>query len=319
MMRRIVLFTALLTVVSAASAQSFPSKPIRLIVPYAAGQNADIKSRYFGDLLSKALGQPVVVDNRPGAGGNIGTAAAAKLPADGYTIVYGTAATFGMNPALYRTVGFDPDNDFLLFSLWGKVPLIIVAGPAFQGSSFDELVAMAKAKPNTINAGTPNTTSIVIHALLKQQGVPIFAVPYKSSTQAQAELLGGQLALSIDGIAAVRHLLDAGRVKPLAITTLKTSQLLPAVKSVAEHGLPGFEVVGWSGFFVAKSAPAQIVNRLHAEMGSIIARPEVRKTLLLDGVEAAGPMSLGELANFMREERVKWPQRIKASNIPLVQ
>ena len=300
-------------------AQAYPNKPIRLMVPYAPGQSADIKSRFFGAELSKSLGQPIIVDNRPGAGGNIGTAAAAKMPADGYTIMYGTAATFGMNPSLYRSVGFDPDNDFTLFSLWGRVPLIIAAGPSFTGKSFEDLVAMSKAKPKSVNTALPNTTSIVVNGLLGQFGVELYGVPYTSSARALTEVYGGQLPLTIDALASLRPAFESGRLKPLAITSLKTSILLPGVKSIAEQGLPGFEVVGWSAFFAAKATPAPILGRLHDEMAAILARADVQKSLLADGSEPSGATSLAGLAEFLRNERVNWAKWIKASNIPLIE
>ena len=296
-------------------AQPYPAKPVRIIVPYQAGQGTDVATRHFAEHLSKNLGQSFYVENRPGAGANIGTEAAAKSPPDGYTLIMGTVATHTMNQHIYASLGYDPEKDFEPIVLTGMLPMVISANPAFPANSIAELIAAAKAKPDSINIAMPSTTARIVYELFKQRsGAPLFGVAYKGSATSMTEVMGGQVPLTIDTVTATRTLVQSGKLKALAITTLKSSELLPGVKSVAEQGLPGFEVTAWNALYAPKGTPKVIVDLLNAEMVKIIATPETRARLLALGYEPASG-SPQQLADFGRAEREKWGALIKAAGI----
>ncbi|HYR64915.1 MAG TPA: tripartite tricarboxylate transporter substrate-binding protein, partial [Reyranella sp.] len=231
---------------TAATAETYPAKPVRIIVPYQAGQGTDVAARYFAEQLSKALGQNFYVDNKPGAGGNIGAEAAAHAAADGYTLLMGTNATQTMNEFMYASTGFDPAKDFAPIILVGMLPMVIAANPSFPANSVAELIAAAKAKPDKVDVALPSNSARLVFELLKDRaGAPLFGVPYKGSGTAMTEVMGGQVQLIIDTVTATRGNVASGKLKALGITTLKSSELLPGVKSVAEQGVPGFEMTAW--------------------------------------------------------------------------
>jgi len=313
--RKSLLTGLLLAVCGTAFAQPYPSKPVKIIVAYQAGQGTDVATRHFADQLSKALGQNFFVENRPGAGGNIGTEAAAKSTPDGYTLIMGTVATHTMNQHMYATLGYDPEKDFEPIILTGMLPMVISANPSFASSSIAELIAAAKVAPNTLNIALPSTTARIVYELFKQRsGAPIFGVAYKGSATSMTEVMGGQVPLTIDTVTATRPLAASGKLKPLAITTLKSSDLLPGVRSVAEQGLPGFEVTAWNALYAPRGTPRAIVEQLNAEMAKIIAQPETRARLLQLGFEPASGTPQ-QLAEFGRAEREKWGVLIKAAGI----
>jgi tripartite-type tricarboxylate transporter receptor subunit TctC len=298
-----------------AGAQTWPTKPIKIVVPYQAGQGTDVGARYFAEQLSKALGQQVYVDNKPGAGGNIGTADAARSPNDGYTLLMGTVATQTMNEFLYPSVGYDSQKDFEPVALVGLLPMVISANPSFPANSVAELVAAAKAKPDKIDIALPSTTARLVFELLKDKsGAPLFGVPYKGSATAMQEVTGGQLPVIIDTATATRGQVAGGKLKALGITTLKPSALLPGVKSVAEQGFPGFEVTAWNALYAPRGTPKAVVDRLNAEVTRILAEPETRQRLLQIGFEPAAG-SPDELAAFEKRERDKWGPLIKAAGL----
>jgi len=312
---KVLFFFANLIFAATALAQSYPSKPVRIIVPYQAGQGTDVATRHFAEQLTKSLGQSFFVENRPGAGANIGTEAAAKSPPDGYTLIMGTVATHTMNQFMYASLGFDPEKDFEPIILTGMLPMVISANPAYPVNSIAELIAAAKAKPDSINIAMPSTTARIVYELFKQRsGAPLFGVAYKGSATSMTEVMGGQVPLTIDTVTATRALVQSGKLKALAITTLKSSELLPGVKSVAEQGLPGFEVTAWNALYAPKGTSKAIVDQLNAEMAKIIATPETRARLLALGFEPATG-SPQQLADFGRTEREKWGALIKAAGI----
>lgn len=301
---------------TAVQAQAYPAKPVRTIVPYQAGTATDIAARFFSDAFTKAFGQSFIVDNRVGVNGNIGAAAVAKSSPDGYTLLMGTAGTHSMNPHLYQTLGFDPEADFEPVALVAVVPLVIAANASFPATSVQELLAAAKAKPNSINVAHPSVTSLIALEYLKQRGgAPLFGVPYKGSATALADVAGGQVPVIIDSIAAVLPFLTSGRLRPIAVTSLAATDLLPGVRSVAEQGLPGFEFVGWIAFFAPKGTPPQVVNLLNAELVKFLADPGTRKRVLDFGMQPVNPGPPKQFAEFIRAERDKWGQMIKAANI----
>jgi tripartite-type tricarboxylate transporter receptor subunit TctC len=308
------LFAALLACGEAA-AQTYPARPVRIIVPYQAGQGTDVAARHLAEQLTKSLGQSFFIENKPGAGGNIGTQAAAQSAADGYTLLMGTNATQVANEYLYSSIGYQPDKDFAPIVLVGMLPMVVVANPSFPANSIAELVAAAKAKPDKIDVAMTSTTSQLVFEMLKQQsGAPLFGVPYKGSATAIAEVLGGQVQLMIDTVAAARGQIEAGKLKPLGITTLKPSAMLPGVKPVAEQGVPGFELAGWNALYAPRDTPASVVALLAKEMSRILATPETRARLLQLGLEVTGGTP-EELADFEKRERAKWGPLIKTTGV----
>jgi tripartite-type tricarboxylate transporter receptor subunit TctC len=298
-----------------AEAQTYPNKTVKIIVPYQAGQGTDVATRYFADQLTKALGQTFYVDNKPGAGGNIGTEAAAHSPADGYTLLMGTNGTQTMNEFLYTAPGFDPAKDFTPIMLVGLLPMVVAANPSFPANSVAELVAAAKARPDKVDVALPSTTARLVFELLKERtGAPLFGVPYKGSATAITEVMGGQVQTMVDTVTALRGHVTSGKLKALGITTLKPSELLPGVKPVAEQGVPGFETTGWVALYAPRGTPEPVIAILSKELTRILAEPETRQRLLQIGLDPMGgtPASLAE---FEKKERAKWGPVIKAAGL----
>lgn len=298
-----------------AAAQSYPGRPVRLIVPYQAGQGTDVAARYFAEHLSKSLGQQFVVDNRPGAGGNIGTEAVAHAPADGYTLLMGTNATQTMNEFLYPSTGYDAEKDFEPIVLVGMLPMVIAANPGFPPNTVQDLIAAAKLQPDKINVALPSTTARIVFEFLKQRtGAPLFGVPYKGSGTAMTEVIGGQVQLIIDTATASRGHTQSGKLKAIAITTLKSSDLLPGVKSVAEQGVPDFQMTAWTALYAPHGTPKPIIDRLNAEVMKVLMQSETRQKLLQLGLEPAGGTP-DQLAVLEKQDRAKWGPLIKAAGL----
>jgi tripartite-type tricarboxylate transporter receptor subunit TctC len=299
----------------AAAQAAWPSKPIRIIVPYAAGQGADVLTRLIGHELSKALGQPVVVENRAGAGGNIGAAAAARAEGDGYTFMLGTNATNAANEFLYANRGFEA-ADFASVAMIGLLPMVIcTSAPDLPTNSVAELITRARARPDSLNVGLPSTTAQVVFAeFVKSAQAPLFGVMYKGSSQSLMDAIGGQIPLAIDTVTASRPYVVTGKLRALGITSLKESDMLPGVKPVSEQGVPGFDVVAWDAFFAPRSTPREIVARVGDLVTRIVQDPDTRKRMLDIGVE---PLVMGpaELDAFVKTERTKWGGIIKTAGI----
>ena len=266
---------------------SWPDKPVKVIVPYAAGQGADVLMRLVAQELGKSLNQSFVIDNRAGAGGNIGTAAAAKSPADGYNFLLGTNATNAANEFLYSNLGFNPATDFDNVAMIGLLPMVIsTSAPDLPVNGIAELIKRAQAKPNTLNVGLPSTTASVVFAqFVKQANAPLFGVRYKASSQAMTDTLGGQIPLIIDTMTATRPQLAGGKLRALGITSAKPTEMLPGVKPVAEQGVPGFEIVAWNALFAPRGTPPEVINKLADHLQRALQQPEVRRKLMDIGVE----------------------------------
>jgi tripartite-type tricarboxylate transporter receptor subunit TctC len=301
--------------VATAEAQTWPNKTVKIIVPYQAGQGTDVATRYFADQLTKALGQTFYVDNKPGAGGNIGTEAAAHSPADGYTLLMGTNGTQTMNEFLYASPGFDPAKDFAPVMLVGLLPMVVAANPSFAANSVAELVAAAKAKPDRVDVALPSTTARLVFEFLKERtGAPLFGVPYKGSATAITEVMGGQVQTMVDTVTALRGHVTSGKLKALGITTLKPSELLPGVKPVAEQDVPGFETTGWIALYAPRGTPESVIAILSKELTRILAEPETRQRLLQIGLDPVGGTP-ASLTGFEKKERAKWGPVIKAAGL----
>ncbi|MEJ8850144.1 Bug family tripartite tricarboxylate transporter substrate binding protein [Variovorax rhizosphaerae] len=300
----------------ASAQQAWPDRPIRIIVPYAAGQGADALMRLVGQELSKTLNQSIVVENRAGAGGNIGAALAAKSTPDGYTFLLGTNATHAANEFLYPTLGFNPATDFEAVAMLGLLPMVIcTAATDLPTNGIAELVARARSKPNSLNVGLPSTTAAVVFAqFAKQAQAPLFGVKYKSSGQSMTDTLGGQIPLTIDTVTAARPQLAGGKLRVLGITSLKASEMLPGIKPVSEQGVPGFDVVAWDAVFAPRGTPADIVQKMSEHIQRVLQQPETRQRMMDSGVEPLY-MSPAQLDKFVKEERPKWGGVIKAAEI----
>jgi len=290
-------------------AQAYPNRPVRIVVAFQAGQGTDVATRHIANQLSVAMGQNFIVDNRPGASGNLGTAIAAKATPDGYTLVMGTAGTHAMNPALFDNPGFDAEKDFDAIALTCLIPMVISAHPSLGVNNLSELIAAAKQRPDKIDTALPSSTSRLVIEMMKQKDIKLFNVVYKGSATAAADVLGGQVPLLIDTVGATRpHL---GKLKPIAITSARESALLPGVRSVAEQGLPGFEVVAWNALLAPHGTPPEIRERLAEELKKILAQPETIKRLRDLGFDPAPPMKPQEVTQWIGAERQKFGNLIK--------
>ena len=296
-------------------AQTYPVKSVRIIVPYQAGQGTDVVARYFAEQLSRTLGQRFYVENKPGAGGNIGAEQAARADADGYTLLMGTNATQTMNEFMYASPGFEPAKDFSPIILVGKLPMMLAASPSFAGTSLADLVAAAKATPDKVDIALPSTTARLVFELLKERtGSSLFSVPYKGSATAMTDVLGGQVPLIIDTVTALRSHVADGKLKALGITALKSTVLMPGVKSIAEQGVADFEVTAWNAFYAPRETPKAVIDLLSSELAKALAQPETQKRLLELGFDPAGGTP-ADLAKFETQERLKWGPVIKAAGL----
>jgi tripartite-type tricarboxylate transporter receptor subunit TctC len=286
-----------------ASAQAWPAKPVKIIVPYQPGQGTDVATRYLADHLGKELGQSFVVENKPGAGGNIGAGEAARSAADGYTLLMGTNATHVLNQFMYPRMPYDPEADFEPVMLVTAFPMVVIAPPNSPYQSVADLLAAARGKPDSIDAALPSTTALLVLELLRQQtGVEIRGIRYKGSSTSMTELIGGQVPIAIDTISAARGFITSGKLKALGVTSLEPTELLPGIKPVSQQGVEGFQVVAWNA---PKGTPAAVVQKLNAALAKILSQPEVRTKLLDLGHEPVGGEP-SRLAGFARSERQKW-------------
>ena len=314
-LKNLLLVAAALLMANVGWAQSYPSRPIKLIVPYPPGQGTDLLSRIIAERVSASIGQQVVVENRPGAGANIGTEFVAKALADGYTLLMGTNATHAMNPAMYASIPFDPIRDFAPIMIVGTLPMVLSANSAFPAASLKEVIAQARAKPNTVNVALPSNTARVVLELLKQaDGADLFGIPYKGSGAALTDLIGGQVQLMIDTATATMAQASAGRIRAIAISTTQRTEIAPNLPTFAESGVPGFDIAGWNALFAPRGTPPEIVNLLNAEVAKALAQPEVRQRILRMGSEPGGG-SPEKLKAFVESEVQRWGNLIRKAGI----
>jgi tripartite-type tricarboxylate transporter receptor subunit TctC len=299
----------------AAQAQAFPTKAITIIVPFSAGGTTDILARVLGQFISKDLGQPVIIDNRAGAGGNIGTQLVARAAPDGYTILMGTVGTHAINQSLYPKLAFDPIKDFAPLTRVALVPNLLVANPAQPFKTVKELMAYTKANPGKVTFGSSGSgTSIHLSGELFKQmaGVDIQHVAYKGSAPAVNDLLGNHIAIMFDNMPSAISHVKAGKLRPLAVTTAQRSPALPDVPTVAEAGVPGYEATSWFGLLAPAKTPAPVVAKLNAAILKALADPDVKNKLLEQGAEPAGETP-AQFAAFIASETVKWGKIVKQS------
>lgn len=298
----------------------FPTKPVRLVVPFSAGGTTDVLSRILGQKLSDAIGQPVLVDNRPGANGNIGAELVAHSPADGYTIMMGFDGTLAINPSVYRKLAFDPIKDFAPVANVGVVALLIVTHPSLPVKNLQELVAYAKTHPGKVfySSAGPGSTGHLTGELFKIRAgnIDISHVAYKGGGQAINDLLSGQIQMMVTALPTVEAHIKSGKLRTIAFTTAKRVGAMPDLPTIAESGYPGFDVASWYGIVAPAGTPAEIVRKLNAEIVKILSQPEIRQRFIQLGTEPMGgtPESFGAT---MRADIDKWAAVVKTAGIHL--
>jgi tripartite-type tricarboxylate transporter receptor subunit TctC len=300
------------------SAQSYPTHTITVVVPFPAGGSADTLARLLGARLSQKFGQPVVIDNKPGAGGNLGTDYVAKANPDGYTLLL-APSSIAIAPHLYKKLAYDPIKDFAPVTLIGNIPMAVVVTPTFPAKSIKELIALAKEKPGTIDyasAGNGTTNHLAVEQFKQITGIELTHIPYRGNPLAVLDVIGGRVPVFFDFVlTALPHIRD-GKVRVLATTGLKRSEVLPDVPTVDESGVPGFEAGTWFGIYAPAKTPKDIVDKLNAETLAAIADPAIEKRLKGLGVDiiAKGPAELGALT---KSDLAKWGPIVKKAGVKL--
>ncbi|HLQ24734.1 MAG TPA: tripartite tricarboxylate transporter substrate binding protein [Acidiferrobacterales bacterium] len=298
-----------------AQAENYPSKPIKMIVPFSVGGTTDILARIIGQELTKAWGQQVIIDNRPGAGGNIGADLVAKSAPDGYTLVMGTVGTHAINASLYKKMPYDTVKDFAPITLVAAVPNVLVVHPAVPAKSVKELIEYAKANPGKLSfASSGNGTSVHLSGELfkAMAGVSMTHIPYKGSAPAIIDLMGGQVQLMFDNMPTALPHVKAGRLRALAVTSAKRSPAMPDLPTIAEAGVAGYEAESWFGVLAPAGTPSAIVTKLNGEIVRILGLPEIKERLLSQGAEPVGN-SPEQFAAHITAEMAKWGNVVKAS------
>ncbi len=297
-----------------AQAQAYPTKPVKLVVPYPPGGPTDIVARLVAQKLSDAMGQQFIVDNRPGAGGNPGAELVARSPADGYTLVVATTA-HAINPSLFKNLGYSLSKDFAPVSQLTSGPLVIVANPQLPAKNVAELIALAKAKPGELNfasSGNGQSTHLSAELFAAMAGVKMNHIPYKGSAPALTDTMGGQTQLMFDTMLSAMPHVKAGKLKALAVTSAARSPVAPDVPTVAESGLPGYEAIAWNGLLAPAGTPPEVLARLSAELKKVLAAPDVKDRFEAQGFAAAWN-SPDDFRRFMTAEVDKWARVVKVS------
>ena len=295
-------------------AQTYPTKPIRWIVPFPPGGGTDVISRTLAIKLTESWGQQVIADNRPGSGGVIGLAVAAKLPPDGYNVVLGQLANLAIAPALYPKLPYDPVKDFTPVTLAITSPLILVVHPSFPAKSVKEMIALGRAKPDAITYGSPGngTTGHLATEMMKSMAkIRMTHVPYKGAVPAFTGLMGGEIAVYMSSIPPALPQLKAGRVRALGVTSAKRMPTMPNVPTIAEAGIPGFEVTNWYGVLAPAGLPKDLLSKLNGELVRIMKLPDVQQRFAGEG--DVSPNTPEEFARMIRDETVKWAKVVKES------
>lgn len=299
---------------NAAAAETYPSKPIRLILPFTTGGATDVMARALGEKLRTRLGQPIIVENKPGAGTMLASQYVAKSPADGYTLLM-AASSLGIAPAIYSKVDYDPIKDFTPVTLVASVVHVLEVNASLPVKSVKELVDYLKANPDKLSYGsTGSGTSTHLEAELfkSMAGVKMTHIPYKGSSPALTDLVGGQIEVMFDAYASSGPFIKQGKLRALAVTTAKRSATAPDLPTVAESGLPGYEAMPWLGLVAPAGTPAPIVARLHREVGEVLKDPEIRARFKDLGLDIVGNTP-EEFAHFIRQDVAKWARVVKES------
>jgi tripartite-type tricarboxylate transporter receptor subunit TctC len=318
-MIRIASFALAMIFAGAASAQEYPVKPVRLIVPYPAGSSSnDIIARLLAERLSAAFPQRVLVENRPGAGGNVGSEFVAKAPPDGYTLLVATNGPQAIAPNVFK-LNYDNQKDLTPVAMVANVPYMLVVHPSLPARNVREFIALAKSKPGQLlfassgNAGTPHLCWELLKSMAK---IDIVHVPYKGGAPAMMDTVGGQTQMYCSGLIATTPQIKAGKLRPLGMATLERSPIMPEVPTIAEQGLPGFNVGSWFGIMAPANTPSAIVQRLYSEIAKVLETAEMKKFLLSQGAE---PMLMDgpKFSEFLRAETEKWGKVVRGAKLKL--
>jgi tripartite-type tricarboxylate transporter receptor subunit TctC len=300
-----------------AEAQAYPSRTITLVVPFPPGGSTSIVARVIADKMSELLGQSIVIDNRGGAGGTVGTKAVAKSEPDGYTLLLGYTGTLAIAPSLYRNAGYDPRKDFAPIGMIGSAPSSLVVHPSFPVKTVAELVAYAKANPGKVNfgsAGIGTVGHITGEYFAREAGIRIVHIPYKGTGPAMSDLLGGHIPMSFSPVATTAANVKAGLLRGLAVTSTHRNKLLPDVPTMIEAGVPNFDAVLAYGLVAPAGTPRPVIDRLSKALRDGLASEDVKKQLEIDGTEIA-PSTPEQYADFIDEDEKKWSELVKASGV----
>jgi tripartite-type tricarboxylate transporter receptor subunit TctC len=304
-----------LLIAASANAQSYPAKPVRLIVPFAAGSLSDSLGRLLAKELTTALGQQFVVDNKPGASAIIGAEATALAPADGYVLMLTTNTPQAANLSLFKKLPYDPVNDFTPIARIGYYPFVLVVNPTVPAKSVKELVDYAHANPGKLNYATSNSMSLVSAETINMLAhTDLQRVPYKSNPQALTDLMGGEIQLMIGDLGSSQPHIKSGKLRALGVTTAKRTRLAPDLPTIAEGGLANFDLIGWVGIVGPAKMPNDVVKKLYEALAKIIARPEFQDQMMLVGCEPA-VTSPEQFGSFIKQQIAEWAQRVKAAKI----
>ncbi|MDB5864560.1 MAG: tripartite tricarboxylate transporter substrate binding protein [Betaproteobacteria bacterium] len=299
------------------TAQSFPTKPVRIIVAFPPGGGTDIVARILGQKLGESWGQQAIVDNRAGASGVIGTEAAARAAPDGYTWFMGTMGNLTVNQHLYQKMPVDPQRDLTAMSQVVAVHFVMVSHPSLPAKNVKDLIALARARPGLINyssSGPGGAPHLGGELLKSMAGINLVHIPYKGSGPSFTDLLGGQVSLTFDSLVQAYPYIKAGRLNALAVLGSKRSKLLPQTPTIAESGVPGYELTNWFGLVVPSATPRELIQRLHGDVSKALAQPDVRDKLQAMGADVIGS-NPEQFAGFMREETAKWAKVVRQANI----
>jgi tripartite-type tricarboxylate transporter receptor subunit TctC len=299
-----------------AHGQPYPSKQVRLVVPYAASSGGDIIGRLFAQKLGQGWSQQVLTDNRPGAGGGIGSELVAKAAADGHTLLLGASSSHAINVSLYSKLGYDPVKDFAPIALLVRAPNVLVVHPSLPVRNVKELIALARSRPGTLTYGSSGsgTSNHLSGELLKHMAkIDIIHVPYKGSPQSLSELMGGQISTAFAPMLTAMPQFKSGRVRPLAVTTAQRTAVAPELPTIAESGVPGYDSNAWFGLLAPAGTPRELVTRLNRESLAILAQPDVRESLKQQGADPAEPNTPEQFAAYIQAEIAKWRKIVQAS------
>jgi tripartite-type tricarboxylate transporter receptor subunit TctC len=311
------LIWALLFVAASGWAQTYPNKPIRLVVPLVPGGNQDIVARAVAEEMSKSLGQPVIVENRPGGSAIVGTQMVKAAQPDGYTLL-SVAVTFARVPAVVKTAGYDPVADFTGVSLVCRIPQVLVVNPSFPAKSVQELIAAAKARPGEVSfgsSGNGSTGHVAAEMFMRRTGVRLLHITYKGNAQALVDVMGGQINMMFDQVSTSGPQVKGGKVRALGVTTISRSAVLPDVPSLHEVGLTNFEDVTWNGIVAHTLTPKPILNRLHGAIAKALGNEEFRRKYLERGIELGASASPEEFSAYVKSEAESFVNLVREAGI----
>jgi tripartite-type tricarboxylate transporter receptor subunit TctC len=314
-------FAGLLLTIAAADAvaQAYPTRPLRLVLPFAAGGSTDAIARLVGQKMSESLGQPVVVENKPGAAGAIASQQVAGAPADGYTLLMATTSTHAILPVVNPKLTYDAVKDFAPIGVVARAPNLLVVSPTIAAGTVKELIELARSSPGQLSfasSGAGTITHLVAELFKSSAGIKAEHVPYKTGVQALPDLISGQIAFQFDSIVWTLPQVRAGKLKGVAVTGLERSRLAPELPTVAESGLPGFEGVTWFAFVAPAATPPEIIVRLNRDLNQALASADIQDKLAAQGAEPA-PGAPEDLARLMRDDRVKWGRVIQDAGVKI--